>query len=181
LTSAICRSSIQAALHAMQCAGVTCALASRLSEAPRAPVVMPAGLMPGPPGSCLRDHPRAPHPPRMFGSHPECALRWAGYLPSYCIRHRCQGRMKLHFAFSQAPESTRLLREAILILRGRPTVADAIACVTQKDSLVQRRVCDAHDARGALSPRAGRGRGEGALPLAELASDRATRHLHQRR
>jgi hypothetical protein len=45
------RSSVQAALHAMQCAGVTCALASRLSEAPRAPVVMPAGSMPGPPGS----------------------------------------------------------------------------------------------------------------------------------
>jgi hypothetical protein len=45
------RNSVQAALHAMQCAGVTCALASRLSEAPRAPVVMPAGSMPGPPGS----------------------------------------------------------------------------------------------------------------------------------
>jgi hypothetical protein len=51
LASAICRNSIQAALHAMQCAGVTRTLASRLSEAPRAPVVMPAGSMPGPPGS----------------------------------------------------------------------------------------------------------------------------------
>ena len=51
LASAICRSSIQAALHAMQREGVTFALASRLSEAPRAPVVMPAGSMPGPPGS----------------------------------------------------------------------------------------------------------------------------------
>jgi len=51
LASAMCRGSIQAALHAMQCAGVTRILASRLSEAPRAPVVMPAGSMPGPPGS----------------------------------------------------------------------------------------------------------------------------------
>jgi hypothetical protein len=51
LAPAMCRSSIQAALHAMQCAGVTRTLASRLSEAPRAPVVMPAGSMPGPPGS----------------------------------------------------------------------------------------------------------------------------------
>src|SRR5579862_6948250 len=52
-------SSIQAALHAMQCAGVTCALASRLSEAPRAPVVMPAGSMPGPPGSGSDEPPPA--------------------------------------------------------------------------------------------------------------------------
>jgi hypothetical protein len=44
LAPAICRSSIQAALHAMRCA-------PRLSEAPRAPVVMPAGSMPGPPES----------------------------------------------------------------------------------------------------------------------------------
>ena len=51
LASAMCRSSIQAALHAMQRAGVTRTLAPRLSEAPRAPVVMPAGSMPGPPGS----------------------------------------------------------------------------------------------------------------------------------
>src|SRR5580704_11019494 len=51
LASAICRSSIQAALHAMQRAGVTRILAPRLSEAPRAPVVMPAGSMPGPPES----------------------------------------------------------------------------------------------------------------------------------
>src|SRR5580704_11934536 len=51
LASAICRNSIQAALHTMQREGVTSTLASRLSEAPRAPVVMPAGSMPGPPGS----------------------------------------------------------------------------------------------------------------------------------
>jgi hypothetical protein len=49
LASAMCRGSIQAALHAMQCAGITRTLAPRLSEAPRAPVVMPAGSMPGPP------------------------------------------------------------------------------------------------------------------------------------
>jgi hypothetical protein len=49
LASAICRNSIQAALHAMQREGVTSTLASRLSEAPRAPVIMPAGSMPGPP------------------------------------------------------------------------------------------------------------------------------------
>jgi hypothetical protein len=48
LASAMCRGSIQAALHAMQRAGVTRTLAPRLSEAPRAPVVMPAGSMPGP-------------------------------------------------------------------------------------------------------------------------------------
>ena len=59
LAPAICRSSIQAALHAMQCAGVTCALASRLSEAPRAPVVMPAGSMPGPPESGSDEPPPA--------------------------------------------------------------------------------------------------------------------------
>jgi hypothetical protein len=59
LPSAMCRSSIQAALHAMQCAGVTCALASRLSEAPRAPVVMPAGSMPGPPESGIDEPPPA--------------------------------------------------------------------------------------------------------------------------
>jgi hypothetical protein len=34
---------------------------SRLSQAPGAPVVMPAGTMPGPPGSGLRDRPREPH------------------------------------------------------------------------------------------------------------------------
>src|SRR4029077_11846900 len=50
LAPAMCRSSVQAALHAMQREGVTSTLASRLSEAPRAPVVMPAGSMPGPPG-----------------------------------------------------------------------------------------------------------------------------------
>ena len=53
------RNSIQAALHAMQCAGVTFALASRLSEAPRAPVVMPAGSMPGPPESGSDEPPPA--------------------------------------------------------------------------------------------------------------------------
>jgi hypothetical protein len=53
------RSSVQAALHAMQCAGVTRILASRLSEAPRAPVVMPAGSMPGPPGSGSDEPPPA--------------------------------------------------------------------------------------------------------------------------
>ena len=59
LASAMCRSSIQAALHAMPCAGVTFALASRLSEAPRAPVVMPAGSMPGPPESGSDEPPPA--------------------------------------------------------------------------------------------------------------------------
>src|SRR6202043_1899038 len=59
LASASCRSSIQAALHAMQCAGVTFALASHLSEAPRAPVVMPAGSMPGPPESGSDEPPLA--------------------------------------------------------------------------------------------------------------------------
>jgi hypothetical protein len=53
------RGSIQAALHAMQRAGVTRALASRLSEAPRAPVVMPAGSMPGPPESGSDEPPPA--------------------------------------------------------------------------------------------------------------------------
>jgi hypothetical protein len=53
------RSSVQAALHAMQRAGVTRALASRLSEAPRAPVIMPAGSMPGPPGSGSDEPPPA--------------------------------------------------------------------------------------------------------------------------
>jgi hypothetical protein len=53
------RSSVQAALHAMQCAGVTCTLALRLSEAPRAPVVMPAGSMPGPPESGSDEPPPA--------------------------------------------------------------------------------------------------------------------------
>jgi hypothetical protein len=43
----------------MQCAGATCALASRLSEAPRAPVIMPAGSMPGPPGSGSDEPPPA--------------------------------------------------------------------------------------------------------------------------
>ena len=59
LAPAMCRSSIQAALRAMQCAGVTFALASRLSEAPRAPVIMPAGSMPGPPGSGSDEPPPA--------------------------------------------------------------------------------------------------------------------------
>ena len=52
-------SSVQAALHAMQCAGVTRTLALRLSEAPRAPVVMPAGSMPGPPESGSDEPPPA--------------------------------------------------------------------------------------------------------------------------
>jgi hypothetical protein len=59
LAPANCRSSIRAALHAMQRAGVTRALASRLSEAPRAPVVMPAGSMPGPPESGSDEPPHA--------------------------------------------------------------------------------------------------------------------------
>jgi hypothetical protein len=59
LASTICRGSIQAALRAMQRAGVTCALASRLSEAPRAPVIMPAGSMPGPPESGSDEPPPA--------------------------------------------------------------------------------------------------------------------------
>jgi hypothetical protein len=59
LASAMCRGSIQAALHAMQHAGVTRTLASRLSEAPRAPVVMPAGSMPGPPESGSDEPPPA--------------------------------------------------------------------------------------------------------------------------
>ena len=53
------RSSVQAALHAMQREGVTFALASRLSEAPRAPVIMPAGSMPGPPESGSDEPPPA--------------------------------------------------------------------------------------------------------------------------
>ena len=52
-------SSVQAALHAMQCAGVTRTLAPRLSEAPRAPVVIPAGSMPGPPESGSDEPPPA--------------------------------------------------------------------------------------------------------------------------
>jgi hypothetical protein len=59
LASAICRSSIRAALHATQRAGVTRASAPRLSEAPRAPVVMPAGSMPGPPESGSDEPPPA--------------------------------------------------------------------------------------------------------------------------
>jgi len=59
IAPAMCRSSIQAALHAMQRAGVTFALAPRLSEAPRAPVVMPAGPMPGPPESGSDEPPPA--------------------------------------------------------------------------------------------------------------------------
>jgi hypothetical protein len=59
IASTICRSSIQAALHAMECEGVTFALAPRLSEAPRAPVVMPAGSMPGPPESGSDEPPPA--------------------------------------------------------------------------------------------------------------------------
>jgi hypothetical protein len=59
LAPAICRSSIRAALHAMYCAGVTRAVASRLSEAPRAPVVMPTGSMPGPPESGSDEPPPA--------------------------------------------------------------------------------------------------------------------------
>jgi len=43
--------SAQAVLHAMKCEGVTFAFGSRLSGAPRAPVVLPAGTMPGPPES----------------------------------------------------------------------------------------------------------------------------------
>ncbi len=41
--------SAQAVLHAMKCEGVTFAFGSRLSGAPRAPVIVPAGTMPGPP------------------------------------------------------------------------------------------------------------------------------------
>jgi hypothetical protein len=59
LAPANCRSSIQAALHAMQREGVTSTLASRLSEAPRAPVIMPAGSMPGPPESGSDEPPPA--------------------------------------------------------------------------------------------------------------------------
>jgi hypothetical protein len=43
--------SAQAVLHAMKCDGVTFAFGSRLSQAPGAPVVMPAETMPEPPGS----------------------------------------------------------------------------------------------------------------------------------
>jgi hypothetical protein len=43
--------SIQAALHATKCEGVTSACSARLSEAPRAAAVVPPGSMPGPPGS----------------------------------------------------------------------------------------------------------------------------------
>ena len=64
LAPANCRSSIRAALHAMQRAGVTRALASRLSEAPRAPVVMSAGSMPGPPESGSDEPPPAGTAPR---------------------------------------------------------------------------------------------------------------------
>ena len=54
--------SVQAALHAIKMRR-SClrALASRLSQAPGSPVVMPAGSMPGPPGSGLRGRPREPH------------------------------------------------------------------------------------------------------------------------
>ena len=45
----------------MKCEGVTFAFGPRLSQAPGSPVVMPAGTMPGPPGSGLRDRPREPH------------------------------------------------------------------------------------------------------------------------
>src|SRR6202035_2769519 len=70
LASAMCRSSIQAALHGMQCAGVTSTLASRLSEAPRAPVIMPAGAVPGPPGSGSDEPPPAGAAPARQSASP---------------------------------------------------------------------------------------------------------------
>ena len=71
------RTSAQAALHAMLYAGVTGALAARLSEAPRAPAIVPAGSMPGPPGSGLRVRPQDAALAPPSGSHPECAPRRA--------------------------------------------------------------------------------------------------------
>jgi hypothetical protein len=73
--SALTLGSAQAALHATnRGCGRYPHRRSRLSEAPRTPVVMPAGTMPGPPGSGLRNRPQgttlAPH----VGSHPDASL-----------------------------------------------------------------------------------------------------------
>jgi hypothetical protein len=80
LASAICRSSIQAALHAMQCAGVTCAFGIPLKRN-----TSRAGRNAG--GIDARDRPRAavtsrrpqePHPPRQSAS-PVTSLTRAGF------------------------------------------------------------------------------------------------------
>jgi hypothetical protein len=44
------------------------------SEAPRAPVIVPAGLMPGPPGNGVQVRPRAPPSPRPCGVPPRGVL-----------------------------------------------------------------------------------------------------------
>jgi hypothetical protein len=75
--------SIQAALHAIATRGRYPRRQPRLSEAPRAPVVMPAGSIPGPPGSGLQARPQEPHPPRRFGCHRSTSLRWDGILDSW--------------------------------------------------------------------------------------------------
>jgi hypothetical protein len=68
------QSSVRARLHGMQRprGGLYAAdAAPTRSDAPRTPVLVPAGMMPGPPGSGLmRPRPRAPHLPLSARHHP---------------------------------------------------------------------------------------------------------------
>ena len=105
------------------------------AAAPRAPVVMPADMMPG----AARERfarPRAGTAPAPhLRSHPECALRWAGYFSTYWIYGACQGRLKLPGGGFVSDGKHALFYKAPLILRGRPTAGAAGARVTHKDSL----------------------------------------------
>ena len=71
-----------------------------VQRAPRGPVIMPDER--GPKAARERfARPRAGTAPAPhLRSHPECALRRAGCLFSYCICDRCQGRSNLPLALS---------------------------------------------------------------------------------
>ena len=58
------------------------------AEAPRAPAVIPADMMPEAARERFARPPAGTAPAPHLRSHPECALRRAGCLLSYCIRHR---------------------------------------------------------------------------------------------
>jgi len=77
---------------------------SRLSNAPCAPVIMPEGTMPGPPGSGVRNPPAGTALAPLSGSHLESAPRTSEILLCYTKGDECQWKSD---AFDEARRFTK--------------------------------------------------------------------------
>ena len=133
------------------------ALASRLSEAPRAPVVMPAGSMPGPPGSGSDEPPPAGTAPApSVGSSSGMTSLNDGRDVSAQLLHPSPQSRTNEFALrrtcliSRTDKRSAFWREPSLILRGWRHSAAHNACFTRKDSQIRSLAVAARSRAGSI-------------------------------